>query len=218
GGHGTAAAACLLAVAGAQRTTVQVDSCVVGGAVDEVSMVAAMTEAIENGADVISMQAGTYTREAVPPIAFKQFHDEVLSKHPQTVVVTAAGNDSQDDPFWPAAFPWVTAVGALTKDGSARADWSNHGDWVDVYAPGDNVVVPHPNGTYEYQGGALSAEFTEGHAIWSGTSFATPVVAGMIARRMIEDDVDAATARDRVLADAASDTLPDVGPRIDPRL
>lgn len=36
GGHGTAAAACLLAVAGAESTTVHVDSCLVGGAVDEV--------------------------------------------------------------------------------------------------------------------------------------------------------------------------------------
>lgn len=185
GGHGIAATAQLLAVAGAQRTTVHVDSVVVGGAVDEVAMVEALTAAVESGADVISMQAGTYTRESVPPLAFTQFRDEVLSKRPNTVLVTAAGNDSQDDPFWPAAFDWVTAVGGLTKDGSARADWSNHGDWVDVYAPGDNVVVPYPNGTYEYQGGALTAEFTEGYAWWGTSS----VVAGMIARRMIEDDV-----------------------------
>lgn len=213
GGHGTAAAACLLAVAGAESTTVHVDSCLVGGAVDEVTVVDALTAAVESGADVVSLQAGMYTREHVASVAFAAFHDDVLAAHPDTVVVAAAGNNGSDEKFWPAAFDWVTGVGGLTEDGSARAGWSNHGGWVDVYAPGDNVTVPFPNGTYEYHGG-VSAEFTDGHAVWSGTSFATPTVAGMIARRMIEDGVDAPAARDRVLADAAAAELTGVGPRL----
>lgn len=213
GGHGTAATACLLAVAGAESTTVHVDSCLVGGAVDEVTVVSALTEAVESGADVVSLQAGVYTRENVPPVSFAAFRDDVLAAHPNTVVVAAAGNNGSDEAFWPAAFDWVTAVGGLTEDGSARPGWSNHGDWVDVYAPGDNMKVPFPNGTYEYHGG-VTAEFTDGHAVWSGTSFATPVVAGMIARRMIEDGVDAPAARDRVLADATASELVGVGPRL----
>ncbi|MBB5786526.1 S8 family peptidase [Jiangella mangrovi] len=213
GGHGSAAAACLLAVAGAESTTVHVDSCLVGGAVDEVSVVDALTAAVESGTDIVSLQAGMYTREHVASVAFAAFRDEVLAAHPDTVVVAAAGNNGSGEKFWPAAFDWVTSVGGLTEDGSARADWSNHGDWVDVYAPGDNVTVPFPNGTYEYHGG-VTAEFTDGHAVWSGTSFATPAVAGMIARRMIEDGVSAPVARDRVLADAATAELAGVGPRL----
>ena len=212
GGHGTAATARLLATAGAESLTVRVGDCLAGGAVDEVTMVEALTEAVEWGADVISMQAGTYTRDAVPPLALTAFQ-EVLAKHPETVVVVAAGNDSQADPFWPAAFDWCTAVGGLTKSGEERAEWTNHGDWVDVYAPGENVTVPFPNGRYEYLGG-FSAEFTEGHAIWSGTSFAAPVVAGMIARRMIERNISAPDARDVVLAEAAVAALPATGPRV----
>jgi hypothetical protein len=73
--------------------------------------------------------------------------------------------------------------------------------------------VPFPNGRYEYLGG-FSAEFTEGHAIWSGTSFATPVVAGMITRRMIERNISAPDARDVVLAEAAAAALPATGPRV----
>ncbi|WP_116949544.1 S8 family peptidase [Jiangella endophytica] len=213
GGHGTAAAACLLAVSGAESTSVHVDSCLVGGAVDEVTVVDALTAAVESGADVVSLQAGMYTREHVASVAFAAFRDEVLAAHPDTVVVAAAGNNGSDEKFWPAAFDWVTSVGGLTEDGSARAGWSNHGEWVDVYAPGDNVTVPFPNGTYEYHGG-VTAEFSGGHAVWSGTSFATPAVAGLIARRMIEDGVDAPTARDRVLADAADAELAGVGPRL----
>ncbi|SDU44785.1 S8 family peptidase [Jiangella alkaliphila] len=213
GGHGTAAAACLLAVSGAESTAVHVDSCLVGGAVDEVTVVGALTSAVESGADVVSLQAGMYTREHVASVAFAAFRDEVLAAHPDTVVVAAAGNNSSDEKFWPAAFDWVTGVGGLTEDGSARADWSNHGDWVDVYAPGDDVTVPFPNGTYEYHGG-VTAEFTGGHAVWSGTSFATPAVAGLIARRMIEDGIDAPAARDRVLAEAAASELAGVGPRL----
>ena len=213
GGHGTAAAACLLAVSGAESTAVHVDSCLVGGAVDEVTVVGALTAAVESGADVVSLQAGMYTREHVASVAFAAFRDEVLAAHPDTVVVAAAGNNGSDEKFWPAAFDWVTGVGGLTEDGSARADWSNHGDWVDVYAPGDDVTVPFPNGTYEYHGG-VTAEFTGGYAVWSGTSFATPAVAGLIARRMIEDGVDAPAARDRVLADAKAAELTGVGPRL----
>jgi hypothetical protein len=54
--------------------------------------------------------------------------------------------------------------------------------WVDVYASGENIVVPFPNVTYTYPDG-FGADFTQGQAIWSGISFAAPVVAGMIARR-----------------------------------
>ncbi len=84
GGHGTAAAACLLAVSGAESTTVHVDSCLVGGAVDEVTVVDALTAAVDSGADVVSLQAGMYTRENVPPVAFAALRDEVLAAHPDT--------------------------------------------------------------------------------------------------------------------------------------
>jgi hypothetical protein len=47
-----------------------------------------------------------------------------------------------------AAYDWCTAVGALTHGGDARTGWTNYGYWVDVYASGENIVVPFPNGTY----------------------------------------------------------------------
>lgn len=213
GGHGTAATAKLLAVTGIENVTVQVRDCLVGGAVDEITIVEDLVRMVEAGVDVISIQAGLYTRRGYSPKAFNAFRRRVLSRHPNVVIVAAAGNNSTDVPFWPAAYDWTVGVGALTHGGDARTGWTNFGYWVNVYASGENVVVPFPNGTYEYLTG-FSAEFTTGHALWSGTSFATPVVAGMIARRMIERNVDAPTARDIVLAEAAAAALPTTGPRV----
>ncbi len=213
GGHGTAATARLLSVSGAGSMSVRVRDSLIGGAVDELTIVDDLERVLTGSVDIVSIQAGMYTRAGRPPKAFDAFYRRVLRKDPETVLVVAAGNDGSDRPFWPAAYDWCTAVGALTHGGDARTGWTNYGYWVDVYASGENIVVPFPNGKYTYLDG-FSADFTQGHAIWSGTSFAAPVVAGMIARRMIERGITAREARDVVLAEAAVAALPTTGPRV----
>jgi hypothetical protein len=67
-------------------------------------------------------------------------------------------------PFYPAAYPGVISVGATTGS-DALYSWSNRGSWVDVSAPGCALTgKPGPAWTW-----------------WCGTSFATPVVAGIAA-------------------------------------
>jgi hypothetical protein len=212
GGHGTATTGALLSVAG-DSVDITVTDCLVGGAVDELTITEDLERAVNGGAEIVSVQAGLYTRQGRSPKAFNAFYRQVFSRLSTTVLVVAAGNGGTDRPFWPAAYDWCTAVGALTHGGDARTGWTNYGYWVDVYASGENIVVPFPNGTYTYLDG-LSADFTQGHAIWSGTSFAAPVVAGMIARRMIERNISAPQARDVVLAEAAVAALPSTGPRV----
>lgn len=213
GGHGTAAAARLLAVSGADSVKVEVRDCLLGGAVDELAIVEDLEKVVKGGADVVSVQAGLYARHGTTPIAFDMLYRRVVSKYPNTVIVAAAGNHGTDVPFWPAAYSWVTAVGALTRGGDYRAPWSNFGYWVDAYTPGENTVIPYPNGSYTYIDGT-SSRFSNGHALWSGTSFAAPVVAGLIARRMVERGVSAPIARHIVLQEAAIGALPHTGPRI----
>jgi membrane-anchored mycosin MYCP len=85
------------------------------------------------------------------------------------VVVAAAGNHGKPDEAnprpYPAAYPDVIGVGAIGADGVA-GDFSQHGDWVDVTAPGVQVTI---------------AARGSGHTVGDGTSYATPFVSATAA-------------------------------------
>jgi subtilisin family serine protease len=133
-----------------------------------------------------------------PARALQEFLVRLAST--DTLLVCAAGNDGAQGPFEPASTPMpVThlprckvAVGALKKNGRL-AKYSNRGPWVDVYARGSKVVNAYPYGPYTYTESPRSdhepktVEFDTGLAQWSGTSFATPLVAGLVAARMSWD-------------------------------
>jgi subtilisin family serine protease len=192
GGHGTFVAGVLRCIA--PQAKVRVEGFLTqAGAVHEFDLVKQLFEAVlvENPPDIISLSAGTRSRESLPLLAFQRFWESDLRKGTGTILVAAAGNDGTQGEFWPAAFPWAVAVGALDSDGH-RADFSNFGEWVDVYALGVDVVNAFPNGTYfcrepqnmDEDGNFDVRTFEHGMAVWSGTSFAVPIVSGMIAARM----------------------------------
>jgi subtilisin family serine protease len=213
GGHGTFSAGVVLSVAPGARCSV--DDVLVGGVVDEATIVRQLVEALGDSPDVMSISAGTYTRKNVPPKAFVTFWAERMRHHKGVAVVAAAGNNGDRQPFWPAAFPWTLSVGSLSRDGERRSEWSNHGCWVDVYAPGEDLVNAFPEGTYRAIDGTRR-RFGERMARWSGTSFSTPLVAGLVARRMAqtgENGVESAKSLRRL---AKQQFLPGVGPRLLP--
>jgi thermitase len=122
--------------------------------------------AADNGAKVISMSLGgpdpSATLEAAVDYAWNA----------GAVVVAAAGNDGTTTQFYPAAYTHAIAVAATTSS-DTRASFSNYGSWVDVAAPGENILSTAPD---------------HANAIWlygvkygtlSGTSMATPHVAGV---------------------------------------
>ncbi|WP_309672255.1 S8 family peptidase [Gemmatimonas sp.] len=79
-------------------------------------------------------------------------------------VVVSAGNDNEAAcNKAPANAREVVTVGS-TDDVDRKSSFSNWGDCVDLFAPGENINVPKLFGTYGYS---------------SGTSFSTPFVAGV---------------------------------------
>lgn len=183
-GHGSFIAGIVRAMAPAAQVDVEA-MLWVGGGLLESDLAPALARALESTPDVISLSAGATTRHGHPLLALEAFWEHRLRHVKGTVLVCAAGNNGDRGPFWPATFPWSVAVGALEPDGS-RAPYSNHGSWVDVWARGSDVVAPYPAGDYTYAWPPHTGEtvsFTSGWASWSGTSFATPLVAGLVAAR-----------------------------------
>lgn len=83
-----------------------------------------------------------------------------------TVFVAAAGNGGPGAaPSYPAAYSEVVAVTAVSKDLRSYRR-ANHGDYIDVAAPGVNIWTALPDGRQGFQ---------------SGTSFATPYMTAVVA-------------------------------------
>ena len=90
-----------------------------------------------------------------------------------TTFVIAAGNDNADvSGSSPANCNNVIAVGSITSTG-ARSSFSNYGSGVDIAAPGSSILSTLNSGA--------QTPSTESYAVYSGTSMATPHVAGVVA-------------------------------------
>lgn len=107
---------------------------------------------------------------------------ELAQARAQGMVIVAAAGNYYESPYpgyssggpvvFPASSPSTLAVGAVDQTGR-RASFSACGPELDLVAPGQGVVVPDPNNPQGYL--ARSG---------SGTSFASPVVAGVVALYM----------------------------------
>jgi len=117
--------------------------------------------------------------------------------------VAAAGNDGTTTPSYPAAYDHVLSVAATDTDDEI-AGFSNRGaSWVDVSAPGVGIVSTLP--TYDNATGVVR------YGYLSGTSMATPIVAGIAA--LIWDRFPAAEANRDVQAriEASAEPIPGTG-------
>jgi subtilisin family serine protease len=199
-GHGTFVAG--VARSMAPRASVYVGNhfTMTGGAL-EYEVTRGLEELIGNQKPhVVNVPAGSYTRKDLPPLSFSDFH----RRHDDITLIAAAGNDSTDRPFWPAAFDWAIGVGALGADEQNLAYFSNHGDWVNVYALGEGLVNAYATGVYTYHEPPKrpTQQVFRGMARWDGTSFASALVSGLIVAEIARDGGPARNAARRVL-DAA---------------
>ncbi|MHC4324325.1 MAG: S8 family serine peptidase, partial [Planctomycetota bacterium] len=130
--------------------------------------VLAVYYAVENGADIISNSWST-------PNESRLLKDAVDYAHSQGVIIVAsAGNEDSNIPQYPAYYTNVISVAATDSD-DKRWPYSNYGDWVDIAAPGVDVLSLSAEGT-------SNGSSNNGHTtILSGTSTACPHVAGACA-------------------------------------
>jgi thermitase len=115
--------------------------------------------AADNGAEIINLSLGGPYGSATAESAINYAWNRGV------VVVAAAGNYGNSAPCYPAYYTNCIAV-AGTDSLDRLAGWSDYGDWVDVAAPGVNIVSTLVSGGYGYK---------------SGTSMASPHAAGLAA-------------------------------------
>lgn len=118
-----------------------------------------ITESAERGAQVINMSLGGSTSSTAQDTAIRDAIEKGV------VVVAAAGNSNSTAPSYPGCTTGVIGVGSTTIS-DTRSSFSNKGTCVDIAAPGSDILSTTPNNTY---------------STFSGTSMASPHVAGLAA-------------------------------------
>ncbi|HEX5543700.1 MAG TPA: type VII secretion-associated serine protease mycosin [Micromonospora sp.] len=139
--------------------------------------------AVDHGADVLNLSVVLYKDDPAvrSAIAYALARDRV--------VVAAVGNlhENGDPTPYPAAYDGVLGVGAIRADG-VRSPFSQVGPYVDVMAPGADVLAAVPG---------------RGHKPQSGTSYAVPFVAATAALvREYRPELSAAEVTRQIIATA----------------
>lgn len=211
-GHGTFVAGVARCMAPAADVYVSNVFKTAGSALES-DLVKDLAAALNRGFDIFNLSVTTPSKGDLAMIGFEAWR-VLLSEHPGVVCVVAAGNDGKDQKFWPAAYGEMISVGALAADWRSRASFSNYGDWVKVYAPGRDLINAYARGIYECKDDPYAGQIRRfyGMAKWSGTSFSTPLVAGLVAARKSRNGSTARQAADSLLTDARTQAIPHIGP------
>ncbi len=120
----------------------------------------AIIYAVENGVDVISCSWGSQYNSYMA-------QGMQLCADSGVNVMHAAGNDNNENSDWLDSDPYTTVLSvAATQQTDNKASFSNYGFWVDISAPGVDILS------------TVSNEYSPGLASYQGTSMSCPMVAG----------------------------------------
>jgi subtilisin len=121
--------------------------------------IAGLNWAVNNGIRVVSISIGGSTYNS-------SYESAIASASAKGVyVVASAGNNGTSTLTYPGAYSDALSVGALNS-ANTRSSYSNYGSKLYISAPGDGILSTLPGGNYGSK---------------SGTSMATPHVAGVVA-------------------------------------
>ena len=127
----------------------------------ESNVARAMLWAASHGATVVNLSLGQTGSSTIIKDAAEELRRDGV------VVVAAAGNDGGYQTEFPASIRCVLGVAGTDRTDTVST-FSTLGSWVDVGAPAEDVQSTFPF-------------FPSGYATWSGTSMASPFVAGQAA-------------------------------------
>jgi membrane-anchored mycosin MYCP len=168
----------------------------------------------DSGVQVLNLSLGCSTADGRPPMVLERAISQLTPTMVVIAAAGNHGTDELDEadrkdqamperaaPLFPAALDGVLAVGAVDAAGNYApfnpidgTDETRPAPWIDVFAPGVELVstyldetgdqlvqVPTHGKPVEYE----TVSF-EGYANWSGTSFASAYVTGLVAARIAE--------------------------------
>ncbi len=121
-----------------------------------------IAKAVQEGANIINLSLGSNSNSSFLQKMISDLHSKGV------LFVGAAGNEPTTAASYPAAYPEVIAVTAGDRHGNL-AEYANRGSFVDIVAPGSNIV-----------------RFGDKSYMGSGTSFAAAYITG-VATAMASD-------------------------------
>lgn len=127
--------------------------------------------AADNGADIISFSFGRYGEvKSIEDACNYAYNKGVL-------LIASAGNENCEAFHIPSSYENVISVGA-TDEYDKKASFSNYGQYVDIAAPGVNILSLRAKDTDMYDDGG-SHIINKDYYIASGTSMSCPIVSGI---------------------------------------
>lgn len=188
GGHGTAIASIIAGGEGlgvapaAELLSIQVLG--EDGRGDSFTLAQGIVEAVDRGAEIISMSLGSFGYSSILSDAVE------YAQSRNVLMVASSGNEARSEITYPARYDAVIGVAAVDASGQ-QTTFSNYGEGVDIAAPGVEVIA---------------AWESEQWVSFSGTSAAVPFVVGAIAGVMSGEGISRPRAAYDLLAEYANDT------------
>ena len=167
----------------------------------------------DSGVQVLNLSLGCSTADGQAPMVLERAIAQLTPTMAVVAAAGNHGTNKLDDtdredqgmprraaPLFPAALDGVLAVGAVDAHGAPASfnpvdgsDETKPAPWIDVFAPGVQVVSTYLDEAGDQQvrvpiEGTKPVEYETvsfgGYAIWSGTSFASAHVTGLVAARI----------------------------------